>query len=120
MDKRDLSGVFRERLRRLLERSGLNHSAFAASIGIDRSALSQLLSSGAVRLPRAETLLAIARAHEVSLDWLLGQSQDEGVTGELRPTLASLLDFMSANVESRPVQEPQEDVKDESTSSWVS
>ncbi len=87
MDKRDLSGVFRERLRRLLDRSGLNHSAFAASIGIDRSALSQLLSSGAVRLPRAETLLAIARAHEVSLDWLLGQSQDEGVTGELRPVL---------------------------------
>jgi acetyl-CoA carboxylase carboxyl transferase subunit beta len=39
---------------------------------------------------------------------------------ELRPTIASLLDFMSANVESRPVQEPQEDVKDESPSSWVS
>jgi hypothetical protein len=38
-------------------------------------------------LPRAETLLTIATAHKVSLDWLLGLSQDEGVTGEIRESL---------------------------------
>jgi transcriptional regulator with XRE-family HTH domain len=87
MDKRDLSGLFRERLRTLLQRSGMNQSAFAAAAGIDRSALSQLLSGASTRLPRAETLLNIAARHSVSLDWLLGLSQDEGLTGDIRPSL---------------------------------
>jgi transcriptional regulator with XRE-family HTH domain len=87
MDKRDLSSIFRDRLKLLLQRSGLKQSAFAAQVGVDRSALSQLLSGGTTRLPRAETLLNIAAAQQVSLDWLLGLSQDEGVTGELRAAL---------------------------------
>lgn len=87
MDKRDLSVLFRERLRKLLQRSGLNHSGFAARVGIDRSALSQMLSEASTRLPRAETLLTIAAQHQVSLDWLMGLSQDEGLTGELRQSL---------------------------------
>ncbi|MEP9371573.1 helix-turn-helix transcriptional regulator [Mesorhizobium sp. KR1-2] len=87
MDKRDLSGLFRERLKTLLLRSGQNQSAFAASVGIDRSALSQLLSEETTRLPRAETLMTIAAEHKVSLDWLLGLSQDEGLTGEIRESL---------------------------------
>ena len=86
MDKRDLSGQFRERLKALVRRSGANQSAFAAGIGIDRSALSQLLSGATTRLPRAETLMNIAERHRVSLDWLLGLSQDEGLTGEIRET----------------------------------
>ena len=72
MDKRDLSVLFRERLKVLLIRSGANQSAFAATVGIDRSALSQLLAGASTRLPRAETLLNIAAEHKVSLDWLLG------------------------------------------------
>ncbi|MBX3577001.1 MAG: helix-turn-helix transcriptional regulator [Rhizobiaceae bacterium] len=87
MDKRDLSAVFRDRLRLLVRRSGMNHSAFSASVGIDRSALSQLLSGGTTRLPRAETLLNIAETQKVSLDWLLGLSQDETLTGEIRDML---------------------------------
>lgn len=87
MDKRDLSTLFRERLRTLLARSGENQSAFAAAVGIDRSALSQLLSGASTRLPRAETLLSIAAEHKVSLDWLLGLSQDEGLTGEIHESL---------------------------------
>ncbi|WP_274424310.1 helix-turn-helix domain-containing protein [Chelativorans sp. YIM 93263] len=86
-DKRDLSEVFRQRLRTLLQRSGLNQSAFAAAVGIDRSALSQLLAGSSARLPRAETLMNIAARHQVSLDWLLGLSHDEGITGELRENL---------------------------------
>lgn len=87
IDKRDLSEIFRERLKILLQRSGLNQSAFAATVGIDRSALSQLLAGSSTRLPRAETLMNIAARHQVSLDWLLGLSQDEGITGELRENM---------------------------------
>lgn len=86
MDKRDLSELFRQRLQTLLQRSEQNQATFAATVGIDRSALSQLLSGRSTRLPRAETLLAMAEAHGVSLDWLLGVSQDETLIGELRPS----------------------------------
>jgi transcriptional regulator with XRE-family HTH domain len=87
MDKRDLSTIFRERLRLLLARHGRNQSTFAASVGIDRSALSQLLSGQSTRLPRAETLLNMAETYGVSLDWLMGLSQDEGLASEIRESL---------------------------------
>jgi transcriptional regulator with XRE-family HTH domain len=87
MDKRHLSSVFRDRLKLLLQRSDRNQSEFAAAVGIDRSALSQLLSGASTRLPRAETLLNIAAENKVSLDWLLGLSHDEGLTGEIRESL---------------------------------
>ena len=86
-DKRETATVFRERLERLVRRAGSNRSRFADTAGIDRSALTQLLSGASTRLPRAETLIAIAATQGVSLDWLLGLSQDEGVTATIRPAL---------------------------------
>jgi transcriptional regulator with XRE-family HTH domain len=53
MSKRQTAARFRERLALLLEQSGLSQTAFAGAIGIDRSALSQLLSGALPRLPRA-------------------------------------------------------------------
>lgn len=88
MDKRDLGDVFRDRLGEVMRRYGGSQSRFADSIGLDRSALSQLLSGKTVRLPRAETLVAIAEAHGVSLDWLMGVSQSERLAAEIAPTLA--------------------------------
>jgi transcriptional regulator with XRE-family HTH domain len=87
VDKRKLALLFQQRLRLLFERSQESQSAFADAIGIDRSALSQLLSGKTARLPRVETLLSIAERHTVSLDWLLGISQDEGLMGALLPSL---------------------------------
>ena len=87
MDKRDLGGLFRERLAIILARYDGNHAAFAATIGLDRSALSQLLADGSTRLPRAETLQRLAEAHHISLDWLLGLSQSDRLATEIAPTL---------------------------------
>lgn len=86
MDKRQLAEVFRARLQTVFDRSRLSQSAFADAIGIDRSALSLLLSGRTVRLPRVETLLAIAEHNAVTIDWLLGVAQDEGVTGAMLST----------------------------------
>ncbi len=83
MDKRKLAGIFHSRLVALFERSRQSQSAFAQTIGVDRSALSLLLSGKTTRLPRVETLLLIAERHNVTLDWLLGVSEDEGVTGAM-------------------------------------
>lgn len=87
MDKRELGPVFRDRLQAVVQRSGLTRAAFAKSIGVDRSALTQLLSGASARLPRAETLQRLSERYSVSLDWLLGLSQDQGMAAEIRPAL---------------------------------
>lgn len=71
--------LFQQRLQRVIERSELNRSSFATSIGVDRSTLSQLLSTENLRLPRADTVLSIAEVYQVSIDWLLGITQEGGM-----------------------------------------
>jgi transcriptional regulator with XRE-family HTH domain len=85
MNKDQISEILRGRLALLSQRSGLNLSQMAAGIGLDRSALSQMLSGQTLRLPRAETLMRIAQRHSVSLDWLLGLSEDEALSAALTP-----------------------------------
>ena len=75
MDRRDFLEQFRERLETVIAESGMSRSAFATEAGMDRSTLSQLLSASNDRLPRVETLAAIAARWQVSIDWLLGLSQ---------------------------------------------
>lgn len=75
--------LFRRRLETVIARSGQSTSAFARGAGIDRSTLSQLLDDTDPRLPRADTLMALATAAHVSTDWLLGLSQREEVGAEI-------------------------------------
>ena len=83
MGKRETASVFRLRLAQLQAQSGLSQTAFAQVIGIDRSALSQLVSGQNPRLPRAETLLALAARFQVSADWLLGLTDDRGLVTQV-------------------------------------
>jgi transcriptional regulator with XRE-family HTH domain len=80
-DRRHAAHDFRDRLAGLIAARGLSQSAFARATGIDRSTLAQLLSADAPRLPRAETLVAVARSCGVSTDWLLGLTQDHHPDG---------------------------------------
>lgn len=86
-DKRDVAEVFRGRMALLLAQKGFNLSRFSQEIGIDRSALSQFLAPGSTRLPRAETLCAIARAFGVSLDWLMGLIANETFDEDIAPMM---------------------------------
>jgi transcriptional regulator with XRE-family HTH domain len=79
----ETADIFRERLGQVIARSGLNPSAFARGAGIDRSTLAQLLDDRLDRLPRAETLVAVATHAHVSVDWLLGLSQSEQIGAEI-------------------------------------
>ncbi|HWL88276.1 MAG TPA: helix-turn-helix transcriptional regulator [Polyangiaceae bacterium] len=76
MKKRDTVELFRTRLLEVIDRTGLTRSAFAEKVGMDRSTLSQLFASDNDRLPRVETLAGIAQAEQVSIDWLVGLSQE--------------------------------------------
>ena len=71
--------LFQDRLQMVIAHSGLNRSSFSTSIKVDRSTLSQLLSSENLRLPRADTVLSIAEVYQVSIDWLLGLTQEGGM-----------------------------------------
>ncbi|MEM7069411.1 MAG: helix-turn-helix transcriptional regulator [Pseudomonadota bacterium] len=83
MDRLNVSETFRKRLSTLINRRDETVSAFARRCNLDRSALSQFLDENILRLPRAETLAAIATAEGVSIDWLLGMREDEESFGEL-------------------------------------
>ena len=88
MERQDTVEKFRERLHEVIARSGGSRSAFAARVGIDRSTISQILSPTTNRLPRVETLAAIAASEHVSLDWLLGLSEEQApVASDLLPSL---------------------------------
>lgn len=102
MSKRQSAALFRDRLALLVAQSGLSQTAFAAAIGIDRSALTQLLSGALPRLPRAETLLALAARFQVSTDWLLGLSEDRGIAAQ---SLGSVESEAALDAEGRTAME---------------
>jgi transcriptional regulator with XRE-family HTH domain len=88
MARSETIATFRKRLAALIERSKLSQSAFAAKVGLDRSTLSQLLSEKNDRLPRADNIVAIAVGEQVSIDWLLGLTQEgRAGTDVLRSTV---------------------------------
>ncbi|MDP6342147.1 MAG: helix-turn-helix transcriptional regulator [Alphaproteobacteria bacterium] len=92
LDRVEIRERFRLRLLRAMEEAGLNRSQLARQVGIDRSTLSQILGHQAGRLPRADTAAAMASVLQVSLDWLLGLTeQHSGVQGagivELSPEI---------------------------------
>ena len=74
--RHEVALVFRERLSVAMLRSGFKAARLAAKIGVDRSTLSQLLSGENDRLPRADTVAAMARELQISLDWLLGLTNE--------------------------------------------
>ena len=89
--------IFQQRLSSLIAESGCNRANFAKSVGIDRSTLSQLLSPDNVRLPRADTIASIAEHYQISIDWLLGLSQEGPLGTNIVPSPLELGEFTDAS-----------------------
>lgn len=85
--------LFQQRLQQVITQSGLNRSSFASSISVDRSTLSQLLSPENVRLPRADTVASIAEKHQISIDWLLGLTQQGSLGANIMPEAFTVDDY---------------------------
>lgn len=68
--------TFKRRLRQLIDENSMSMSAFARFCELDRSTLSQILSPHNYRLPRLENTLLIASKMNVSIDWLIGLSNN--------------------------------------------
>ncbi len=97
MSKRLSAATFRDRLAQLRAGSGLTQTAFAAEIGIDRSALSQLAAEQNPRLPRAETLIALSQRFGVSTDWILGLSDNPGQSAQVLSAVETEQELDSEN-----------------------
>lgn len=95
MKLQDRVTLFQDRLQQVIAKSGLNRSAFSTSIAVDRSTLSQLLSPDNVRLPRADTIASIAEVHQVSIDWLLGLTQQGSLGANIMPEIFEVDDYSS-------------------------
>ena len=83
MDRRETAEIFRTRLSEAMERSEISRAALARKVGIDRSTLSLLLSDDMDRLPRADTVAALASTLQISLDWLLGLSHEARIGADI-------------------------------------
>ena len=83
LDREGRVRQFRARLMEVMAENGVSQSALARRAGIDRSTLSQLLAPDNDRLPRADTVAALALALQVSLDWLLGLSQQKQLGADI-------------------------------------
>ncbi len=88
--------LFQQRLQQVIEASGLNRSAFSVSISVDRSTLSQLLAPDNVRLPRADTIASIAEVYQVSIDWLLGLTQQGSLEANIVPEQFEVDDYSTS------------------------
>jgi transcriptional regulator with XRE-family HTH domain len=85
----------------VIARAGLSQAAFAGKAGVDRSTLAQLMTDEAPRLPRADTLTAIATTYRVSVDWLLGLSQREEIGAEIIEAVLKFEPHAGAPVDDR-------------------
>ena len=74
---------FRQRLIEVMSRTGIKSAGLAQAIGVDRSTLSQLLAGENDRLPRVDTLMAIASKLQISVDWLLGLTGESSSGAEI-------------------------------------
>lgn len=90
IDKRQRAALFSQRLKEALDLSGLNQSALARMVDVDRSTISQLLKGSGVRLPNAQIAAGCAAALGVSVDWLLGLSDRPERVAELLAASVSL------------------------------
>ncbi|MEL6219156.1 MAG: transcriptional regulator [Pseudomonadota bacterium] len=87
MDRRHLADTFRNRLATLVEAHPGGLARFARDTGLDRSGLGQFLDPDSTRLPRAETLRAMAEACGSSVDWLLGLTEVQLGGQEVAPSV---------------------------------
>lgn len=66
--------IFIERLQSLMDEQNLTHQAMAEKISVSRSAVTQYLLG--IKRPSIDILIAIARYFEVSIDYLVGETEN--------------------------------------------
>lgn len=79
--------LFAQRLVRLREKQGMSQVALARALGASINAIN-MLEVGSTRAPHIDRLIAIADLFNVSLDYLVGQSDDPRPPRRRKPSSA--------------------------------
>lgn len=79
--------------------AGINQSALARLVGVDRSTISQILAPQYTRLPNAQVVGECAQALGVSADWLLGLSDRSERAADLLAATMSITEAPRALVD---------------------
>ena len=67
--------ILGERIRQLREKQGMSQAALARALGASNMAIN-LLENGSTRAPHIDRLIAIADLFSVSIDYLVGRTDD--------------------------------------------
>ena len=103
-DKRDRATLFRARLTEAMRDRGINQSALARAVGVDRSTVSQLVKGSGARLPNAQVVGECAAALGVSADWLLGLTDRPETAADILASTMSLTEAPRALVDEQIFQ----------------
>ncbi|MCT8159575.1 helix-turn-helix domain-containing protein [Pseudoruegeria sp. SHC-113] len=98
-DKRDRALLFRERLAQAMQERGSNRSALSRAVGVDRSTISQILTSQTARLPNAQLAAECAAHLGVSADWLLGLTNRPELAADLMANALTMTEAPRALVD---------------------
>jgi transcriptional regulator with XRE-family HTH domain len=89
MEKPTRAQLFRGRLAEAMGRAGVTQSALARAVKVDRSTISQILTTATDRMPGAQLAADCAAALQISADWLLGLTdRPEPVANLLEATVS--------------------------------
>ena len=100
-DKRDRAALFRNRLLQAMQEVGMNRSALARAVGVDRSTVSQLLAQDGARLPNAQVVGECAAALGISADWLLGLTEHRARAADMMAASLSITQAPRALVDAQ-------------------
>lgn len=91
MTKSDEAARFRERINQRISLLGISHEAASRAAGKDKTYLRKTLSREGT-IPKLDTLESLATALDVSVDWMLGRTDDPAASAppprppEVRPS----------------------------------
>ena len=102
MDKKSLFKCFQIRFNETFSNLGCTQAEFSRLSGVDKTIIAQLINSDDIRLIRMDTIYQIAKALNVSSDWLLGLSNSpEQATNILSQSI-----YMDPIEDYDPIEEP--------------
>lgn len=89
--------IFSERLKTIRTKKGLSQADLAKAVGVSAATISSYETPNGTKIPALDKAAAIAKALEVSLDWLCGadETKNEKLDGlELLNILSEIIDML--------------------------